>query len=266
MTLILNEIRTLDGFSNSLWICGADRRLTFEGQFHSNRKKIYPIQYLGATVSYFGLAVWKIDEREKCMSDILKAFISKNSDCSSLDDFAKRLQIHLNNVVPKNLLKEYASGFHLSGFDNNKWPHFLHISNVGKMNDFKYENLMQKYKEPYPDFQDRDAKKHFNWDGINPGTAENKGWIYRNGDIRTHVLVSKKFDNMMKEVFELSDFTNLTGHKKLAEYLKFKFDFIARIYEKWTNNKVIGKPIDIYVLTPNGILENKKNKWQQLIE
>jgi hypothetical protein len=193
-----------------------------------------------------------------------QTFISKNSDCNSLDDFANRLRVHLNNVVPKNLLKSFASGFHISGFDNNGWPHFLHISNVGKMEKYEYNELLDTYKEPYQDFQDRDAKKYFGWDGKNPKSAKNKGFIYRNGDIRTHVLVSKKFDDLMKDIFELPDFKDLKNHKELADYIKFKFDFIARLYEKWTDNKIVGKPIDVYVLTPTGILEQKNKKWQQL--
>ena len=264
MTLILNEIKIENGLKNSYWICAADRRLTFEGKFHSNRKKIFPIRYLNATVSYFGLAVWKIGVKEVYMSDLLRDFILKNTHCYSLDNFAIRLQFFLNGKVPKNLLKEYASGFHLSGFNNQGWPHFMHFSNVIDMDEFKYIKLINKYKEPWADFLERDAKKHLNWDGQSSDKIDNKGFINRNGEIRTHALISQKFNLMMKEIFEISDFYNIDNQNKHADYVRFKFDFIAKLYEKWTDNKVIGKPIDLYILKSDGIFVQKNNKWQQL--
>jgi hypothetical protein len=261
MTLIINEIRTLNGLSDSYWVCGADRRLTSDGKFHSSRKKLFPIKYLKGAISYFGLAVWIIEKKEIFLSDILKLFITQNSDCKSLDEFATRLQKHLNIKVPSNLLSDFATGFHIAGFNEKGYPHFLHISNVGKMSGFLYEDLKSKFKPPFADFLIKHAKDYFNWDGIDPLSAENKGFIYRNGDISTHVIASKKFDNMMKEIFELAGFERINNHKQQADYVKFKFEFIAKIYEKWTNEKIIGKPIDILVLTPKGILTEAKGKW-----
>ncbi len=264
MTLILNEIRIEDGLENSYWICSADRRLSFEGKFHSNRKKIFPIRNLNATVSYFGLAVWKISNKEVYMSDLIRNFILHNLDCKTLDEFAFRLQTYLNKKVPRNLLKDYPSGFHLSGFKDNGWPHFMHFSNIGDMDEFKYIKLIDKYKNPWADFLERDAKLHLHWDGESSDKIDNTGFIYRNGDIRTHALISKEFNSMMKKIFELDDFDKLIDFKKRADFVYFKFDFIAKLYENWTNNKIIGKPIDLYILKPDGILYLKKKKWEKL--
>lgn len=264
MTLILNELRIEKGLENSYWICSADRRLSFEGKFHSNRKKIYPIKNLNATISYFGLAIWRIGDKEIYMSDIIKNFILKNFDCATLDDFTSKFQTHLNNKVPKNLLKVYPSGFHFSGFNDKGWPHFLHFSNIGNMDGYGYKNLTNQYKNPSADFLERDATQSLHWDGKSPDKIDNTGFIYRNGDIRTHVLISSEFDSMMKKIFELPDFDKINNDKKHADFVNFKFDFIAKLYEKWTNNKVIGKPIDLYILKPNEILFLKNNKWEKL--
>ena len=264
MTLILNEVRIDKGLEDSYWICSADRRLSFEGKFHSNRKKIFPIRNLNATVSYFGLAIWQICNKEIYMSDLIRNFILKNIDCKTLDDFAVKLQIYLNSKVPKNLLKDYPSGFHISGFNDKGWPHFLHFSNVGAMDEFRYINLLDKYNNPSADFLERDAKLHLHWDGELPNSIDNTGFIYRNGDIRTHVLISEEFNSMMGKIFQLSDFDKINDFKRLADFIYFKFDFIAKLYEKWTSNKVIGKPIDLYILKPNEILYLKNNKWEKL--
>lgn len=270
MTLIVNELRTLNGLSNSYWVCGADRRITFEGRICPNRKKIFPIRYLNATVSYFGLAVWYLgtgeNKKEVCLSDILLLFITKNSDCGTLDEFANRLRSHLNNKVPSILLATEISGLHICGFNSQGYPHFLHISNVGRMEGFEYLDLQNHYKAPYADFLERDARTSFNWDGTDPLSARNGGYIYRNGDISTHVVASDKFDLMMKEIFKLPNFTQRDNHKTIAEYVKYKFNFISTLYEKWTtpNAKIIGKPIDIYVLTPTGILVEINKEWKEL--
>lgn len=261
MTLILNEITMLNGLSNAYWICAADRRITLNGKFVSNRQKIFPIKYLNATVSFFGLAIWTKGDRKYFLSEIIKQFITKNSDLQSLDAFATKLNKELNSIVPKNLLKKYPTGIHFSGYNENGYPHFLHFSNVGRMEQNKYLDLQDSFKKPFADFMDRDVTEVFKWDKKNPLSIRNGRQLYRNGDIATHVASSDIFDVMMKQIFDLPDFKKIKNHKQHAEYIKFKFDFIARLYETWANHKIIGKPIDIYVLTPKDMLYLKGDSW-----
>lgn len=66
MTLILNELKVFKNLEDSAWIVGADRRITMKvpgeaTKYFDTRQKLFAIPYLGATVSYFGLAAYKAD-------------------------------------------------------------------------------------------------------------------------------------------------------------------------------------------------------------
>jgi hypothetical protein len=56
MTILANELRINQSITNVTLIQMADRRITRGGKFDSNRRKVFEIPYLKASVGYFGLA------------------------------------------------------------------------------------------------------------------------------------------------------------------------------------------------------------------
>jgi len=56
MTLLINEIHSFDKLQQGFILHIADRRITDNGKFHSNRQKVFEVPYLQAGVGYFGLA------------------------------------------------------------------------------------------------------------------------------------------------------------------------------------------------------------------
>ncbi|NMB57091.1 hypothetical protein GYA19_04095 [Candidatus Beckwithbacteria bacterium] len=247
MTLIVNEIHILDGFRNTFQLAIADRRITRNGKFDSNRKKILPIPYLKATVSYFGLASFIKNSKEIYLTDWLLLFIRNNSTINNLKDFSNRLCQLLNKEIDKEILNRNISGFHISGYNNQGFPEFWHFSNINAMVGWNYGNVLPQYNQPTSDFLERDAINLFGWNGQNCDTNKNAIQFYRNGDIRTHVLAFEEIDKFMLQIFKLSDFNKLNNEEDYANYVKFKFELISLIYTNWAKNKIIGKPIDVYI-------------------
>jgi hypothetical protein len=56
MTLLINEIHVYGNLQSSFILKIADRRITSDGVFVGNHKKLFKIPYLNACVGYFGLA------------------------------------------------------------------------------------------------------------------------------------------------------------------------------------------------------------------
>lgn len=257
MTLIINEIHTKGTLKNSFQIAAADRRITSStGRYDSTRRKIFPIPYLKATVSYFGLAAYLNQGKWHYFSEWFPNFInSKAGKISTLKEFAFELQKTLNTLVGKTVLARNRSGIHISGYNSNDHPEFWYFSNISGMNEYYYLDPLEKYTEPTSDFLERDAMKDpFLWDQVSENIG-NGTVIYRNGDIRTHALASEEIDEFMDRIFELPDFNNPSNIQEYASYVKFKFEIISMIYKKWTNNPIIAKPIDVYILKKNEIIK-----------
>lgn len=264
MTLILNEIHIQNGLSDTFQIAAADRRITRENKIEPPRKKLFPIKHINSAVSYFGLAAFRKKGKEIYMSDWLPDFIKKSGQESSLELFANALREALNNEIPKSYRRKYHSGFHLCGYKNDGLPEFWYFSNISGMDGPYYKSPVENYAKPTADFLERDAIEKFKWDKINPKSAKNGIQIYRNGDIRTHAIVSEMVDNTMNEILKLPDFNRPKDIKEYAEYVKFKFEYISYIYKKWAQQKIIAKPIDTLILTKKGTLIKKRDKWQYI--
>jgi hypothetical protein len=266
MTLIINEIHVQDGLDVTFQIAAADRRIMRGDKIENPRKKLFPIYHLNATISYFGLASFRKSGKEIYFSDWFPAFIKNSSHTNDLESFANELRDTLNKEIPLAYRRKYHSGFHLSGYRQDGLPEFWHFSNISGMTGPYYNNPVENYAKPTSDFLERDAIKVFHWDEQNPKTAQNKTQIYRNGDIRAHAVVSDILDLAMNEIMKLPDFNRPKDIKEYADYVKFKFEFISYIYKNWAKKKIIAKPIDIIILTKDGLLEKKNNKWQHTIE
>jgi len=250
MTLVLNEIYSLDGFRDTMMIAAADRRISLNGTYHSTRKKIFKIEYLNGAVSYFGLASVYSEHKEIPLSDWLPGFIRRTVDATDLGTFATRLRNELCRIMPKDRLRKHPSGFHICGYQENGLPDFWFLSNIGPMRGFNY-TCKDHYAVPSSQFLQKDAIANFGWDGSNPGSAKsNIIQIYRNGDFRMHVAAWEKLDSIFKELQNFPDFNRPQSPEQYGDYIKFKFEVIAYFYKKWAKKEVIARPIDVFVLLP----------------
>ncbi|MGB6694628.1 MAG: hypothetical protein WBE56_10620, partial [Terracidiphilus sp.] len=230
-------------------VFAADRRLTkLDGSYGDTRQKLFRIPHLNAGISYFGLAYVYPARRQQYMSEWLRAFITKSSAIRSLRDFAFELRNELERVIPSEVLGKHASGFHVCGYDNQGFPEFWYLSNIGGMSDFQYTNIKRRYADPTEDFLNRDAK-NLGWNGKDPESVENKGWVYRNGDIRAHAVAFELLDQVLLGMLSFSDFRKLEKPEDLARWVRFKLKFVAQFYKEYGKKQIIGTPIDAFSLT-----------------
>ena len=247
MTLITNEIYMLDGFRQTLIVFAADQRISKPDGTFIKGKKLFRIPYLEGCVSYFGLAEVFPANRRQYLFDWLPKFITSNAGLTTLRAFAYALRDELNRIVPANMLKRNASGFHICGYNERGLPEFWYLSNIGGMDAFAYKNLSQRYGDPSPDFLDRDAKK-LGWDGSDLRSIRNEGWIYRNGDVRVHAVLADRLDTTLKEMSAFPDFRVPKSPDDLRRWVQFKFEVISYFYEKFARKAIIGKPIDVLTM------------------
>src|SRR5438094_1187561 len=101
MTLITVESHMRDGFKKPLLICAAGCRLTNpDCSYAGSKRKLFPIPYLEAGISYFGLAEVFPKRGRGYLSDWLKDFIINQSSLKSLRDFAFHLREELHSIIP----------------------------------------------------------------------------------------------------------------------------------------------------------------------
>ena len=248
MTLITNEIHMLNSFNQTVLVFAADRRITKPDGSYETRKKLFEIPYLHGGISYFGLASLLRSGKEQYMSDWLRMFIMHHSGLHSLRYFAFELQDYLHKVIPSDVLGRNPSGFHICGYNSQGFPEFWYLSNIGGMLDFAYTSIQPRYDDPREEFLNRDAKV-LGWDGSNPGSVENKGWVYRNGDIRGHAVAFKFLDEVLLNMLSFPDFKKPRKAEDLANWVRFKLKFVAQFYKEYGKKQIIGTPIDAFSLT-----------------
>lgn len=257
MSLVLNDIIFNNDLTYSFIISSADRRITIKEldtnkiKYHSTRQKVFKIPYINSTVSYFGLAAFNKNEKWIYLSEWLPKFIDENRSISkNIKDFSFNLRNRLNETINKELLLTNPSGFHLAGYYDNK-PDFWHFSNIGTLEAFNYKDFKDKYFEPASHFLQRDYLNVKKYNGL-------IHQFYRNGDFRLHAIISNDFDNFMNRIFEYPDVNKLNNEESYAKYLKFKFNFIEYCYRVWFKNKIIGKPIDMFLITKDKEIQTIK--------
>jgi hypothetical protein len=218
-----------------------------DGSIRPPRKKLFEIPYLYGVISYFGLAVVFPRRQQEYLSSWLPNFIRHHSGAHSLQSFAESLRVELNQIVPPPLLRTRASGFHICGYDDRGFPDFWFLSNIGGRREGQYVDFQPQYAPPTNAFLGRDAGNEFGWDGTDPLSARNGAWVYRNGDFRAHHAAWELLDEIFRRVFRFADFRPPRNPKQYGEYVKFKLEFIAKVYDKYATKKIIGKPIDVLV-------------------
>ncbi len=241
MTLLLTDIYCLDGLSHSCIIFAADRRISKDNKPAGCKKKIFEIPYLRSGVGYFGIAGVPSKRKTLSMGDWLRSFIRKKSILTDLKSFASVLANELNTVIPPRLRKKYISGFHIAGYNSSGLPEFWFVRNV------KDDRItITGTYEAREDFLSNHVYS-LGYDGKNPrsvrsGTVQ----IYRNGDIRSHVVVWEKLDEVFGRLLHEPEFKNLKTISDFEKWTKFKLELISHFYKNYCKISLIGKPIDSF--------------------
>lgn len=249
MTLVLNEIHILDSLDDTFIIAAADRRIKGRDGKNKSWKKLFEIPYLHGAISYYGLAEFIPNGKSEYVNfpTFLTSFIRNNSDVDNLETFSFRLKKELNRVVPSTFLRKYSSGFHICGYDDNGYPDFWHISNVGELSEFKYLNPKDNYQDPANDLRKSNLPE-VDWSGNNPMSVKNRHIVYRNGDFRAHGVVFDFVDAIYSYLSKFDIFIRIDAREQYRDYVKIKFEILAYLYKKLTKTKAIGGPIDVLLI------------------
>jgi hypothetical protein len=247
MTLVLNEIYGLGPSSPPFIVAAADRRISNpDGSYNSTRRKLFDVPRLFGAVSYFGVAAFQRGSRLVFLNDWLPQFIS-GTQAADLGEFARELRAELSAMIPRTVLRHQVSGFHICGYDPAGRPDFWFLSNIVAMQGPQYAQLQDRYSEPASQFLGRDASAV----GFDPSTGRaelGRVQIYRNGDVRVHVLASEGIDRMLEVLSQFPDFRRPTNPTQYGDYVRFKIEMIAYVYKVWAKRRVIARPIDVIVL------------------
>lgn len=257
MTLLVNEIHLVEGLRKTVLVAIADRRITKgRGVYVGSYPKLFDIPYLKGAVSFMGFADSPVGARLTRMWDFLPSFVRKNTDAKTLGEFARRLKVELEGIVPAARLKAYPSAFHICGYDDSGLPDYWWLTNIRKMDGPFPLEWESDYKTPGSNFLGRDAKA-LGWDGADPLSIRSP-WIqtYRGGDFRVHAVASSLIDSMFKGLEALDDYKRPRtpmDYKKLA---LFKFNLLGRIHKEWLRGPVVGDKVDVIIRTSsNGVVK-----------
>jgi hypothetical protein len=245
MTLLVNEIYIHQHLGHGLIILAADRRVTIDGKFHSNRKKLFRISYLNAGVGYFGLA--QVNNTE-FLSGWLPDFIRHACGVKSLEEFSRSLCDELNRKVNKGFLKKAPSGFHICGYNAKNLPELWFISNIQSMQGHIYKGFEAEYCIT-EDFLGRDAQK-LGFNGVDPEVPNVCTQYYVNGDIRAFHSIWVRLDEFLEEMFSQDDFKCPRQVADMEAIIRWKMGVISSFYKQFAKKQIIGTPIDVFVLLP----------------
>lgn len=246
MTLLINEIHVYGNLQNSFILQIADRRITKNGVFVGNHKKLFRIHYLNACVGYFGLA--QINS-VVYFSNWLSNFITHSSGISSLEDFSKQLCGQLNTVIDKTLLGEGPSGLHVCGYNAQNLPEMWFVRNIEGMDGNTYKGFKRSY------FFDEQfltgPAREWGFDGTNSVVNNNFINYFVNGDVRPFHLIWRQLDQFVEPMLLGSNFKHLKDINDLANTAKWKMQVISTFYQQFAKKKIIGTPSDVFVLHPS---------------
>jgi hypothetical protein len=245
MTLLITEIHMVNALQNGYILHAADRRITLNGKPLKPREKIFRIPYLNAGVGYFGLA--DINHK-KTFRECLRNFIHNNSDAQTLGQFAERLRDELNRTVDKSMLSNMVSGLHICGYNAENYPEFWIVRNSDTFVDGVYRNLQKEYYCA-EEFLETAAKK-IDFNSVDDGQVMYQRQYYINGDTRPFQPIWERLDKSLADMFAYESFkrpTTIEGVEKIAQW---KLSVIASFYNQFARQKIIGTPIDAFILQP----------------
>ncbi|MBS2022204.1 MAG: hypothetical protein JST92_07320 [Deltaproteobacteria bacterium] len=236
MTLLLTEI-VIPVDEDPFIVFAADRRISREGKRVAERKKVFAIGARKAGIGYYGLAEVERSRRHReAMETWLDEFLARHTTTTSLQGIADSLAKELNRDVPEHTRKVAESGFHLAGFNAEGHPEFWFIRNV---DDQKKVIGIYEARKDHPKHNDVPAPGSLYW--------------FRNGDLRAHEAAWQGMDNTFGELAKSPGFSRSLSPKDYARWVAFKLEIVARFYETFSKASSIGRPVDAFVISQNGI-------------
>ncbi len=233
MTLLATEIHR-HSRSDAMIVFAADRRISLNGARDSEQPKIFRVDSLRAGIGYFGLAEVPLGATTQPMAAWLHTLVAA-SRATSLEDFARHLAAELNWLLPDDWRRMERSGFHLCGFSQTNQPEFWYVRNV---DDSPAQAPTGRF-EVREEFQSRDA----------PRLPEGAVQIYRNGDIRAHVTAWAVIDDAFGELLGAPRFRTPNSVGQYEEWVRFKMETIAQFYETFSEDSIIGRPVDVFSIS-----------------
>jgi len=249
MTLVLNEIHMINGLNETVMIASADRRLSANGEYRGTRRKAFRIHRLNGALLYFGLAAFRDQGgKVKYLSDWLPAFIRSYASEPDLRSFCFALQKGLEQFIPAPVRGAVPSGFQICGYNADFIPEYWLLTNIRQVDQFGAPTeIKAAYKAPAPHFLQDHARREFGWDGVKPESCRNGVKIYRFGELRSHAAASEPIDEVFRRLSQFpEDFRMPRTLPEYRDYVRFKFEFIAYFYKKWSRHQIIGRPIDVF--------------------
>jgi hypothetical protein len=242
MTLLATEIHRQADMDVIVFV--ADQRIMRGSRPVKNQQKIFPIEQIRAGIGYFGLATVPVGHLPQPMADYLQDFLYTVKAGESLASVANRLCEKLNHEVPAEVRNREPSGIHLAGFADDGMVEFWIIRNMDD-DDGRKALEMTEYYSSREDFRRRDAHN----------LPIDSAQIYRNGDIRPHVLAWTKFDKALAPLLHSSDFKPLLMPNDYVAWVKSKMMLIAQFYDAFAEPPAaIGEPIDAFAFTPTAFV------------
>lgn len=233
MTLLATEIHRHNQ-PDAMIIFAADRRISRGAVRDREQPKVFAIPRLRAGIGYFGLAEIPSGAGSEPMAVWLQRCVTASA-APTLATLAHDVASALNAAVPAAWRRSVVSGFHLCGFADAARPEFWYIRNC---DDTSEQHPTGTYAAR-EDFQGRDAPR------LMPG----RGMVYRNGDIRPHVLVWERIDEAFGSLLAAPDFSVPRTPNEYARWVEFKMGVIAQFYERFCRVSIIGGPVDAFAIT-----------------
>jgi hypothetical protein len=214
-------------------VFAADRRISRGAVPAGERQKVfhYPQHKLG--IGYFGLAEVPASSSVQPMSEWLQDFFYSVRPGESLNSVAAELATALNSAVPQEWQRSEHAGIHLAGLLQDGRAEFWFIRNFDDSG-----NLSLGRYEAREDFAARDARS----------LTSNTSIIDRNGDIRAHVAAWTEIDRSLGRLLGQDSFRPLMKTADYVEWVRFKMEAIARFYERWSTESIIGLPVDCFAV------------------
>jgi hypothetical protein len=88
------------------------------------------------------------------------------------------------------------------------------------------------------------------FDGVSPVIPGYVRQYYINGDIRPFHLIWEELDKFLYGMFAFESFSSPKTQSEMEEVAKWKLSVIASFYKKFARRKLIGTPIDAFILLP----------------
>lgn len=265
MTLLINQFHIDHPHGNHFWIAAADQLLTTKKGFHAIKKKIFAVKRLNCSISYFGIASFRMSSNSKeiFIGNIIESFISNDSTSQTIGQFAANIRAHLITVIPATVLSQANSGFHICGFESNGLPVLYHFSNISGMNGIYYGSPSQNYNNLTEDFAGRDAAQ-FGFNSTNMTFTRGGIQEYRNGDLSIHIHLARNLLSTMSSIQQYSNYISLSGPYEFSSLIELLYKIIISIQKRWAKTQLIGGKSTIMIIKRTGIELKRHGKWHRI--